>query len=314
MRDKEIKIGTRKSKLALWQAHWVKERLEKLAPTRFCKIVEITTTGDIHLEQPLAEIEDKGLFTKELELSLLSGKIDLAVHSLKDMPTILPQELILGAVCRREDPSDALVSRRGMELDSLPEGAVIGTSSLRRRAQLYHYRQDLRIVNLRGNVDTRLGKLVSENLDAIVLSYAGLCRLGLQGRVTQRLPRSVCLPAVGQGAIGVEIRAEDKDIADLLAKIDHAPSRAAVVAERALLNKLEGGCRIPIAALATVKNRHLSLEGLVASLDGKELLRSSGAGLVQDAAALGLQLAEKLLQMGAAELLQKIRQENCFDA
>jgi len=309
--NREIIIGTRKSRLALWQANWVKGCLQKLEPAYSYRIVGIKTLGDKNLDTALAKIGDKGLFTKELELALQRGEVDLAVHSMKDLPTVLPEGLAIGAVCRRENPGDVLVSRKGEKLRDLPAGALIGTSSLRRRAQLLHYRNDFKIVNLRGNLDTRLGKLESELLDAIVLSYAGLHRLGLGDRISQLIPLEVCLPAVGQGSIGVEIRAGDKEIEELTGKIDHYESRSAITAERALLWKLEGGCQIPVGALGTVENGRLLLEGVVASLDGGQLVRSSLSGPAEDAAAIGVELAEKLVQMGAGELLRKMRRENC---
>ncbi|MDF9408051.1 MAG: Porphobilinogen deaminase [Pelotomaculum sp. PtaB.Bin013] len=311
--SKEIVIGTRESRLALWQANWVKDCLQKLAPAYSFRIKGIKTLGDKNLDTALAKIGDKGLFTKELELALLRGKIDLAVHSMKDMPTILPEGLVIGAVCRRENPGDVLISRKGNKLEDLPPGAIIGTSSLRRRAQLCHYRNDFKIINLRGNVDTRLGKLESEMMDAVVLSFAGVHRLGLGDRITQLIPLEVCLPAVGQGSIGVEIRAGDEEMQNLTGKIDHHESRLAVTAERALLRKLEGGCQIPVGALGTVDNGRLLLEGVVASLDGSKLVRSSWSGSAEDAASIGVQLAEKLAQMGAGELLRSMRQENCHN-
>lgn len=311
--NKEIIIGTRESRLALWQANWVKDCLQKLEPAYSYRIVGMKTLGDKNLDTALAKIGDKGLFTKELELALLRGEIDLAVHSMKDMPTILPEGLVIGAVCRRENPGDVLVSRNGNKLKDLPLGAIIGTSSLRRRAQLCHYRNDLNIINLRGNVDTRLGKMESEMMDAVVLSFAGVHRLGLGDRITQLIPLEVCLPAVGQGSIGVEIRAGDKEIQNLTGKIDHHESRSAITAERALLRKLEGGCQIPVGALGTVENGRLLLEGVVASLDGGKLVRASWSGMAEDAASIGVQLAEKLVQMGAGELLRSMRQEICHN-
>jgi len=310
--NREIIIGTRESRLALWQANWVKGRLQELGPEYSYRIIGIKTLGDKKLDTALAKIGEKGLFTKELELALQRGEIDLAVHSMKDLPTILPEGLAIGAVCHRENPGDVLVSRIGYnKLRDLPKGALIGTSSLRRCAQLRNYRSDFKIINLRGNIDTRLGKLEGELLDAIVLSYAGLHRLGLGDRISQLIPFEVCLPAVGQGAIGVEIRAGDNEIQDLTRKIDHYESRSAITAERALLWKLEGGCQIPVGALGTVENGRLLLEGVVASLDGGQLVRSSLSGSTEDAAVIGVKLAEKLVQMGAGDLLGKMRQENC---
>lgn len=311
--NKEIKIGTRESRLALWQANWVKSCLQEQAPHYSYRIVAIKTVGDKYLDTSLAKIGGKGLFTKELELALLSGEIDLAVHSLKDMPGELPDGLLIGAVCAREEPGDALVSRRGDKLEDLPVGAVIGTGSLRRRAQLKHYRKDLNFVDLRGNVDTRLRKLADGDMDAVVLAWAGMRRLGLAHRVTQLLPAVVCLPAAGQGAVGVEIRAGDVEIKELTAKIDHFESRLAVTAERSFLQKLEGGCQVPVGALGIVTHGRLLLEGVAASLNGSKLLRTSLTGVPEDAASIGVQLANTLLEMGAGELLSNIRQENCHN-
>jgi len=307
---REIIIGTRESELALWQAEWVTGRLRELRPEYSYRIVGIRTRGDIYLDVPLARMGDKGLFTKELELALQRGEIDLAVHSMKDLPTELPEGLVVGAVCRREHPGDVLVSRKGSKLEDLPRGALIGTSSLRRRAQLLHYRSDFNIINLRGNINTRLRKLEYEMMDAVVLAYAGVHRLGLDDRITQLIPGEVCLPAAGQGSVGVEIRADDEEVRDLIMKIDHYESHCAVTAERALLRKLEGGCQVPVGVLGTVESGRLLLEGAVASLDGRQLVRSSLSGAVEDAAMIGVMLGEKLVQMGAGEILRKTGQVN----
>jgi len=307
---REVIIGTRKSELALWQAEWVTARLRELSPEYSYKIVGISTRGDIYLDVPLAKVGGKGLFTKEMELALQRGEIDLAVHSMKDLPAELPEGLVLGAVCRRECPGDVLVSRKGNKLEDLPRGALIGTSSLRRRAQLLHYRDDLNIINLRGNINTRLRKLEDEKLDAIVLAYAGVHRLGLDSRITQLIPYKVCLPAAGQGSVGVEVRADDKEMRVLTMKIDHYESRCAITAERALLRKLEGGCQVPVGVVGIIENGRLYLEGAVASLDGRQLVRSSLSGAAGDAAMIGIMLAEKLIQRGAGEILRKTRQVN----
>lgn len=306
----EIVVGTRESRLAMWQANWVVDRLRELCPEYNYRIMGIRTRGDNILDVALAKIGDKGLFTKELELAMLRGEIDLAVHSMKDLPTELPEGLVIGAVCRREYPGDVLISRENKKLEDLPAGALIGTSSLRRCAQLLRYRGDLKMVNLRGNVNTRLRKLEEEKLDATVLAYAGVHRMGWDGRITQRIPFEICLPAVGQGSVGVEVRADDDEVRSLVSKIDHFESRVAITAERALLKRLEGGCQIPIGALGIVENGRLLLEGVVASLDGRELVRSSLAGNLEDAAETGLKLAENLVRLGAGEILRKMRQEN----
>jgi len=310
---REIVVGARESRLAMWQANWVAERLKEASPSYNYRIVGIRTKGDNILEAALAKIGDKGLFTKELEVAMLRGEIDMAVHSMKDLPTELPEGLAVGAICRREHPGDVLISREGKKLAELPPGALVGTSSLRRCAQLLRYRGDLRVVNLRGNINTRLRKLEEEKLDAIVLAYAGVRRMGWEERITQMIPFEICLPAVGQGSVGVEVRAGDEEARELAAGIDHRESRLAVSAERAFLKKLEGGCQIPIGALGTIANRRLRLEGVVASLDGKQLIRSFLEGEAEEAPKIGVRLAENLLRAGAGEILKNIRQENSPD-
>lgn len=305
----EIIVGTRDSRLALWQAHWVVENLQRLNPDCSFKIVGMKTLGDNILDAALAKIGDKGLFTKELELAMLRGEIDLAVHSMKDMPTKLPEGLMIGAICEREYPGDVLISRKFTTLDELPQGAKIGTSSLRRTAQLLRYRPDFQIVNVRGNLTTRLRKLVEEDLGAIVLAYAGVYRLGLEDRIAQKIPFDICLPAVGQGSVGIEVREDDNKIRQLLSGIDHPASRAAITAERALMKRLEGGCQIPIGALGSVIKGQLSIEGIVASLDGKTAVRGSLTGPQEEASTIGEQLAEILLEKGAGEILSMVRQE-----
>ncbi|MFZ5592403.1 MAG: hydroxymethylbilane synthase, partial [Bacillota bacterium] len=270
---KTIRIGTRESALAMWQARWVQQRLEQFWPEYRFELVGMKTKGDKILDTALARIGDKGLFTKELEQAMLRGEIDLAVHSMKDLPTKLPAGLFIAAVCQREYPGDVLVSRRAAQLEQLPPGARIGTSSLRRQSQLKHYRADLKFITVRGNVQTRLRKMQDLDLDAVVLAYAGLARLGLEEHITQRLPFDIVLPAVGQGSIGVETRQDDELICTLLKPLDHFPSRVAITAERAFLQKLEGGCQVPIGALGQVQGEQLTLQGVVASLDGRELVR-----------------------------------------
>ena len=299
----KIIIGTRGSTLALWQTHWIQNNLQKLALECHFEAKCIKTIGDKIIDAPLAQIGGKGLFVKEIELALLNGEIDMAVHSMKDMPTVLPDGLTIGAIAQRADPSDALVSHKGFKFSDLPLEAKVGTSSLRRRAQLLHFRPDLNIHNLRGNLDTRIAKLKNEGFDAIVLATAGVQRLGFDELITERLPYEICLPAVGQGAIGVEARDDDTELLELVRRINHFESAMAVTAERAMLTDLGGGCQIPIAALGRVLKGKLSLEGLVASVDGSRVVRSSVCGDLSDADELGKQLARKLLHLGAESIL-----------
>ena len=306
---KEIIVGSRDSALAMWQTNWVVDTLSKLNPDYTFRIVSMKTQGDKILDVALAKIGDKGLFTKELEVAMLNREIDLAVHSMKDLPTELPEGLTIGAMCERVDPRDVVISRNGIPLAQLPQGALIGTSSLRRCAQLLNYRQDLQLEPLRGNLNTRMAKLERNNLDAIILAAAGVERLGWGDRITERISTEVCLPAVGQGSIGIEIREGDQEVFNLVQTINHAPSRAAITAERALLKKLEGGCQIPIGALGTVDGDQLTLKGVVAGLDGQEVIRDQISGPVGEAAALGKKLAARLVEMGADRILKAVRQE-----
>ncbi|MGI9862578.1 hydroxymethylbilane synthase [Moorella naiadis] len=303
----ELKVGSRESELARWQARWAIQALEKAWPGLHCRLVTLKTKGDKILDVALARIGDKGLFTKELELALLEGAIDLAVHSMKDMPTLLPQGLAIGAVGQREDPADVLISRDGYTLASLPIKARVGTSSLRRKAQLAYARPDLELVDLRGNVPTRLAKMERDGLAAIVLAAAGVKRLYHGQTLGEPIPYHICLPAVGQGAIGVETRADDRRVTELVAAINHHPTAAAVRAERAFLRALEGGCQVPIGALATVEDEALVVQGMVASLDGREMLRDIASGSTRDPETAGRELARKLLVQGAGEILQEVR-------
>ncbi|MGQ9511656.1 hydroxymethylbilane synthase [Thermodesulfitimonas sp.] len=303
-----VRVGTRGSTLALEQTRIVIRELAKQWPGYRFEVVKIKTTGDKILDVALAKIGDKGLFTKELEVALLKGEIDLAVHSMKDVPTVLPEGLVIGAILRREYPGDVLVSRTGKTLGELPPGARVGTSSLRRQAQLRYYRPDLELIPVRGNLTTRLNKLKAGVCDALVLAWAGLARLGREGYVTERLPYTVCLPAVSQGAIGVEIRADDSEIAQIVATVDDAPSRAEVVAERAFMRRLEGGCQVPIGAVASVTGAVLTIEGMVADLEGSRLYRDRMSGQVAEAAETGVRLAEKLLSSGADAVLRAIKE------
>ncbi len=299
-------IGTRGSKLALWQAEWIQARLKAIAPDLQVTLRTIKTSGDKILDVPLAAIGGKGLFVKEIEEALLREDIDLAVHSMKDVPTALPEGLEIICVPVREDPRDALISREARRLDGLPKGANVGTSSLRRQAQLLHHRPDLKVQMLRGNLDTRLRKVRDGEFDAVILAAAGLTRMGWLDEVTEFLPYDVSLPAIGQGALGLEGRRNDAFVRELVGTLEHSPTRTAVTAERALLERLEGGCQVPIAAHATLSGETLSLEGLIASVDGRTLLRERIEGPSSDARTLGVQLAEWLLARGGDEILNKI--------
>ena len=303
---RELVIGTRGSKLALWQAEWVHARLRKLEPGLSVSLKRIKTTGDKILDTPLATIGGKGLFIKEIEDALLRGEIDLAVHSMKDVPTHVPEGLEILAIPEREDPRDVLISRGGIMFDRLGAGSRIGTSSLRRQAQLLHIRPDLCIQVLRGNVDTRLRKLEAGEFEGVILAAAGIQRLGWTDRVTEYLSSDVCLPAIGQGALALEGRASDAFVRDVVARLDHRPTRLAVTAERALLERLEGGCQVPIAAHATISGEALKMTALVASVNGRRLIRDSIQGLAQTAHRLGIELAEQLLAQGGDEILRDI--------
>ena len=306
MKKDTIVIGTRSSKLALWQADYVEAKLREKYPELHVVQKRMTTKGDRVLDAPLAKIGGKGLFTKELEQAMLAGEIDLAVHSLKDMPTELPEGLVLAAVTERFDPGDAVVSPRYQTLTNLPPGAKVGTSSLRRRAQLLAKRPDLEIVSLRGNVNTRLKKLEEENFDAIILAVAGLKRLGFHDRITEILPREICLPAVGQGALAIEARADDETTLSLIAFLDDASTRAAARAERAFLARVEGGCQVPVGVYAEAADEALEMEAVIASIDGERLYRKKKAGSALDAEKIGRALAEELLAMGGKEILQEL--------
>jgi len=305
MSDRTLRIATRRSPLALWQAEHVAARLQALYPGQTVALVPIKTQGDRILDVPLAKIGGKGLFIKELEQALLEGQADLAVHSMKDVPAELPAGLCLSTLLESADPRDALLSRQSGGWSGLPHGARIGTSSLRRQCQLRFLRPDLRFDFLRGNVGTRLQKLDDGAFDAIVLAAAGLDRLGLAARISERLSPSISLPAVGQGVIGIECRSDDDTLHALLAPLDHATSRHRVTAERALNGRLNGGCQVPIAAHAVVAGDQLVLDALVGGLEEQVLLRERIEGSVSEAAALGRALAEILLARGADRLLRE---------
>ena len=302
----QIIIGTRGSKLALWQADYVEQRLREEYPGLQVTQKRISTKGDRILDVPLAKIGGKGLFTKELEEEMLSGSIDLAVHSLKDMPAKVPDGLMIAAVTKRLDPGDALVSNRFSSFSELPQGARVGTSSLRRRAQLLCARPDLTMIDLRGNVNTRLRKLDEGEYDAIVLAVAGLKRLGFADRIREVLPQTMVLPAVGQGALAIETRADDKETRDMLAFLRDDETICCAEAERSFLARVEGGCQVPVGVYATAKGDDLKVEAVIAALDGRRSYRGTVNGAKADAAKLGKGLAEKLLNEGGAKILQEL--------
>ena len=302
----KIRIATRRSPLALWQANHVAARLRELDRSLEVSLVERVTKGDKILDQALSKVGGKDLFVKEIEEALLTGEAEVAVHSLKDVPTEIPAALHIAAFPVREDPRDALVSDRGYTLATLPSGARVGTSSLRRAAQLLAHRPDLQIVPIRGNVQTRLERMRRDNMDATVLAHAGLLRLELSGLASEVLPPELSLPAIGQGILAVETVRDDRAVNTLVSKLDAPESRAAATAERAFLRRLEGGCQVPIAGHATIKDSELHLVGLVAELDGSTVIRGERRGSVADAAAIGTALANELLDRGAGEILAKL--------
>jgi len=297
-----LRLGTRKSKLALWQANFVKEKLEALG----CKVelVPITTTGDKILDAPLAKIGGKGLFVKEIENALLAGEIDLAVHSLKDVPIIIPEGLTLSAITEREEPYDVLISRNGKKLEELPSGAVVGTSSLRRQVQIKRKRRDLKVEILRGNVDTRLRKLKEGVYDAIVLAYAGAKRMGFSGEISQVLEDFI--PAVGQGSLAIETRAEDERVINFVKGLNHEESWLRAVCERAFLRELQGGCQVPIGAYAWIEGDRIKIKGFISDLEGERFLEGYEEGSLQEAEEVGKRLAQRLLREGGEEILKEI--------
>ena len=301
-----ITIATRESPLALWQAHYVKDTLEAAHPGIHVELLGMTSRGDQLLDSPLAKIGGKGLFVKELETALLEKRADIAVHSMKDVPMQFPDGLCLGPICEREVPNDAFVSNHYESIDALPEGAVVGTSSLRRESQLRAYRPDLKVNFLRGNVNTRLAKLDEGQYDAIILAAAGLIRLGFEDRIRSRISPEHSLPAGGQGAVGIELRADDEQTRELIQVLHHAKTAAEVSAERSLNETLNGGCQVPIAAFCLTEGDSLWLRGLVGSVDGTTLLRAEGRAAVQDAVALGQQVAHSLIEQGAAAILEEV--------
>jgi hydroxymethylbilane synthase len=304
-----VRIASRGSQLALWQTRWVKDALLQAHPGLEVQVEVIRTTGDRILDVPLAKIGDRGLFTKEIDEALLDGRADLAVHSLKDVPTRLPDGVELAAISEREDPRDVVIGRPGGagSLGELPPGARVGTSALRRRAQLRRLRADLEVHDLRGNLNTRLARLDAGDCDAVILAAAGIVRLGWADRIGEKLPIEQWLPAVGQGALAIVARAGDPHLPGLLRSLNHPATAACTTAERGFLRSLEGGCQVPIAAFASLDGGTLHLDGLVADLDGAHYLRATAAGPPEDAEALGVRLARTLIDRGAADVLRGVR-------
>ncbi len=302
-----VKIGTRGSKLALWQANWIKTQLNNYTPSLSIEIIVIKTKGDKILDVPLAKVGGKGLFVKEIEEALLDERIDLAVHSMKDMPADLPVGLCIGPVPKREIPADVLISKSGFLLSELEPQARIGTSSLRRTAQIKHAKPDCMILPLRGNLDTRLKKLETTDLDAIVLAAAGVKRLNFEKKITQYLDYDVMLPAVGQGALCIETRKHDLEIEKIVSKLNHAKTRAVVMGERAFLRILGGSCQVPVAAFGEISKDRLTLRGLVADIDGKNILKETITGHKDSSESLGIELAKRLLLKGADKILEKLK-------
>jgi hydroxymethylbilane synthase len=301
-----IRIGTRSSKLALWQANWVKAQIENRYPEIKCKLEKIKTKGDRITDVPLAKVGGKGLFVKEIEDALIRAKIDFAVHSMKDVPTALPEGLQIIAITGREDFRDALISKNNLKLIDMPPDSRIGTSSLRRQAQLLNLYPGFQMIPLRGNLDTRLKKLMTSSLDAIVVAGAGVKRLDLECRISEYISPDIMLPAIGQGALGIESRIDDNRINEIVSFLNSTDSEMAITAERQFLERLGGGCQVPIAALGEIYNGVLSLSGIVSSIDGKILLRDSIQGSPDNPTVLGERLAQRLLDKGAAEILREI--------
>jgi len=302
----KLRIATRKSALAMWQAEHVKARLEALHPGLEVELLGMSTKGDKILDVPLAKVGGKGLFVKELEAAMLENRADIAVHSMKDVPMEFPEGLGLAVISEREDPTDAFVSNQYANLDELPAGAVVGTSSLRRRCQISETRPDLKIEWLRGNVNTRLAKLDNSEYDAIILASSGLKRLGFHDRIKGTIPDTVSLPAAGQGALGIECRLADQDVIELLKPLIHTPTQVCVTAERAMNRRLEGGCQVPIGGYATLEGDQLYVRGLVGEPDGSRIIRDEVRGTADQAEQLGIQLAEALLAQGAGEILESV--------
>ncbi|MCR4442792.1 MAG: hydroxymethylbilane synthase [Peptococcaceae bacterium] len=304
---KKIRVGTRTSRLALWQAGFVVNRLKICCPAYEFEIIPIVTAGDRLIDVSLDTAGDKGLFTKELELALLNREVDMAVHSMKDYPTEETNGLVIAAVTERHDPREALISKRGEPFLRLPEGTRVGTSSQRRKSQLLHRRPDLQVVEMRGNVDTRLNKLETVDYDAIVLAAAGVERLGLHARITEKLDFSVCLPAAGQGALGVETRASDEETIELAVMVNHRETARCVLEERAFLRALGGGCQVPAGVLAVYENKKIVLQAAVGSPDGRLMLRAAISGEIEPPGELGEALCRQLKSQGAGSILEQAR-------
>lgn len=306
MSDKPIRIATRKSPLAMWQAEFVKDALEQAHPGLTVELVPMVTKGDVILDTPLAKVGGKGLFVKELEVAMLEGRADIAVHSMKDVPVEFPEGLGLVTICEREDPRDAFVSNHYDSIADLPAGAVVGTSSLRRQCQLRARRPDLVVKDLRGNVNTRLRKLDDGEFDAIILACAGLMRLKMHERIRSAIAPEISLPAVGQGAVGIECRLDDTRVRGLLDTLNHAPTVTRVLCERAMNNRLQGGCQVPIGSYSELEGDQIWLRALVGEPDGSKMVEGEIRGPIADAEALGTQLANQLLAQGAKEILEKL--------
>lgn len=306
MSEDILRIATRKSPLALWQAHYVSNMLQHHHPELKVELVTMVTQGDKILDTPLAKVGGKGLFVKELEVGMLEGRADIAVHSMKDVPVEFPTGLHLAAICEREDPRDAFVSNNFSSLDDLPQGARLGTSSLRRQSQIAAFRPDLKIIDLRGNVNTRLKKLDDGEYDAIILAAAGLKRLEFEDRITQYIGTDICLPAIGQGAVGIECRNDDARVHNLIAPLNDYKTQIRVKTERAMNERLQGGCQVPIAGYAEFEKGLIMMRGLVGQVDGKKIIRGDIAGPADSAEELGVVLAEDLLSRGADKILNEL--------
>jgi len=304
--NKTLRIATRKSPLAMWQAEFVKAELERLHPGISVELLPMSTKGDKILDVPLAKIGGKGLFTKELEDSMMAGEADIAVHSMKDVPMELPEGFALGAILERHAPTDAFVSNHYQQFSDLPKGAILGTSSLRRKAQLMAERPDLVVKDLRGNVGTRLGKLDAGEYDAIVLATSGLKRLELEERIRHELSPEICLPAVSQGTLGIEYFSKDQEVYDLIKVLNHSDTEIRTRAERAMNHRLEGVCQVPIGVYAELKNNGIFLRGLVGALDGSTILRAEATGSIEYPEKLGIQVAQALLEKGAWSILKEV--------
>ena len=310
MSDDILRIATRKSPLALWQANYVSSMLKHHHPDLNVELVTMVTQGDKILDTPLAKVGGKGLFVKELEVGMLEGRADIAVHSMKDVPVEFPTGLHLAVVCEREDPRDAFVSNTYASLDDLPQGARLGTSSLRRQSQIAAFRPDLKIIDLRGNVNTRLKKLDDGEYDAIILAAAGLKRLEFEDRITQFIGTEICLPAIGQGAVGIECRSDDARVHNLIAPLNDNKTQIRITAERAMNQRLQGGCQVPIAGYAEFEKGLIMMRGLVGQVDGKNIIRGDIAGPAENAEELGIVLAEDLLSRGADKILNELYEKS----